>query len=87
MTFGPVILNWSPTAPELDRTMAQVPLAYFQMLFSMQGGGHNIVVNAADLNLVSVLQQQLQLQLNGMLHSTASSNEVPIVCPLNLNTP
>jgi len=44
---------------DIDRTMAQLPLAYFQTLFSMDDQGHNIVINADDLPLVSTLQQEV----------------------------
>jgi putative ABC transport system permease protein len=45
---------------DIDRSMAQLPLGYFQSLFSMQGQGHNIVINADDLPLITALQQQLE---------------------------
>jgi len=44
---------------DIDRSMAQLPLAYFQTLFSMGDQGHNIVINADDLPLVSTLQQKV----------------------------
>lgn len=44
---------------DIDRSMAQLPLAYFQTLFSMDGHGHNIVINADDLSLVPELQQRV----------------------------
>ena len=44
---------------DIDRSMAQIPLGYFQSLFSMGGQGHNIVINAEDLPLVSALQQNV----------------------------
>jgi putative ABC transport system permease protein len=44
---------------DIDRSMAQVPLGYFQSLFSMGDKGHNIVINATDLPLVSALQQSI----------------------------
>ncbi len=44
---------------DIDRLMAQLPLGYFQSLFSMAGHGHNIVINADDLTLVSDLQQEV----------------------------
>jgi len=44
---------------DIDRAMAQVPLGYFQSLFSMGDKGHNIVINAKDLPLVSALQQNV----------------------------
>ena len=43
----------------IDRSMAQVPLGYFQSLFSMGDAGHNIVINAKDLPLVSDVQQNV----------------------------
>ncbi len=53
---------------DIDRLMAQVPLGYFQSLFSMQGQGggkgggmgHNIVINAVDLTQVSTLQHRVE---------------------------
>ncbi|MBE9567220.1 MAG: ABC transporter permease [Proteobacteria bacterium] len=44
---------------DIDRSMAQVPLGYFQSLFSMGDGGHNIVINAEDLPLVPLVQQNV----------------------------
>ncbi len=45
---------------DIDRLMAQVPLGYFQSLFSMQGQGHNIVINAQDLTQVTALQHRVE---------------------------
>ena len=45
---------------DIDRAMAQLPLAYFQSLFGMDNEGHSIVINAKDLPLVAPLQQQLR---------------------------
>jgi len=45
---------------DIDRSMAQVPLGYFQSLFTMGDGGHNIVINAADLPLVAAVQQDVR---------------------------
>lgn len=56
---------------ELDRSMAQVPLGYFQSLFSMQGKeqgqgqGHAIVVDAEEIGLVPELQRRLQKIIAG----------------------
>jgi len=44
---------------DIDRSMAQLPLGYFQSLFGMGDHGHNIVVNAEDLTRVSSLQKQV----------------------------
>jgi len=50
---------------DLDRSIAEVPLAYFQDTFSMEGDGHQIVVNAPDLFLAPLVQQQVEAVLNG----------------------
>ena len=44
---------------DVDRSMAQLPLGYFQSLFSMGKQGHNIVINADDSSSVSVLQESV----------------------------
>lgn len=44
---------------DVDRSMAQLPLGYFQSLFSMGNQGHNIVINADDLTSVSALQESV----------------------------
>ncbi|MFV2004459.1 MAG: ABC transporter permease [Gammaproteobacteria bacterium] len=48
---------------DVDRLMAQLPLAYFQSLFNMGDQGHNIVINAEDLTQVAALKNTV----NGML--------------------
>jgi putative ABC transport system permease protein len=48
---------------DVDRLMAQLPLAYFQSLFSMGDQGHNIVINAEDLTQVAALKNTV----SGML--------------------
>jgi len=48
---------------DVDRLMAQLPLAYFQSLFSMGDQGHNIVINAEDLTQVAALKSTV----SGML--------------------
>jgi len=50
---------------ELDRSMAQVPLGYFQSLFSMPGQGHAIVVDAEEIGLVPELQSRLLAMIAG----------------------
>ncbi len=44
---------------DIDRSMAQLPLGYFQSLFGMDDQGHSIVINAKDLPLVTTLHQQV----------------------------
>lgn len=48
---------------DVDRSMAQLPIGYFQELFGMQGRGHNIVINGHDLTQVTMLRQYLQAML------------------------
>jgi putative ABC transport system permease protein len=49
---------------DVDRSMAQLPLGYFQSLFSMGKQGHNVVINADNLSLVETLQQSVNNILN-----------------------
>ena len=48
---------------EIDRSMAQLPIGYFQDLFGMDGRGHNIVINGHDLSQVPLIQHDLQTML------------------------
>ncbi len=48
---------------ELDRSMAQVPMGYFQQLFGMEGQGHIIVIDAPDLPDVALWQGRVEAQL------------------------
>lgn len=43
---------------DIDRSMAQLPLGYFQSLFGMQDQGHSIVINADDLSRAAPLQEK-----------------------------
>lgn len=49
--------------PELDRSMAQVSLVYFQEAFAMQRRGHSIVIRARHIDQVDELQQRIQTLL------------------------
>jgi len=57
---------------DVDRSMAQIPLGYFQSLFSMNNQGHNIVINAEDLSLVDALQSNVS-------HVIASRKELVVL--------
>ena len=48
---------------EFDRSIAEVPLNYFQDVFYMDGAGHQIVVNALDIDAVP----GTKLQVEGLL--------------------
>jgi len=50
---------------ELDRSVIEMPLAYFQEVYSMGDSGHLISVNAPDLFLADVVQQQVEQALAG----------------------
>lgn len=50
---------------ELDRSIAQVPLGYFQSVFSMDGQVHSIVANVQRLNAVA----EAKVQLAGLITS------------------
>jgi ABC-type lipoprotein release transport system permease subunit len=44
---------------DIDRNLAQLPLGYFQSLFSMQGHGHSITVTAGNLGEVDSMKRWL----------------------------
>ncbi len=50
-------------AIDLDRSMAQVNLAYFDEVFTMQGHAHNIVLRAAHIDDVEKLMQKVPAAL------------------------
>ena len=45
---------------EFDRSIAEVPLAYFQETFFMQGAVHEIVINTGNLDTVDVVRRQAE---------------------------
>jgi ABC-type lipoprotein release transport system permease subunit len=48
---------------ELDRSIAEIPLAYFQDVFSMDGSGHLIVINAPGIDQVPELEARVRAAL------------------------
>ena len=48
---------------ELDRSVAQISLVYFQEAFAMQRRGHSIVIRAPHIDQVDELQQRIQALL------------------------
>lgn len=52
-------------SPDLDRSMAQVSLAYFQDAFAMDGSGHSIALRAASIDDVPMLQKRVETLLDG----------------------
>jgi ABC-type lipoprotein release transport system permease subunit len=46
--------------PEMDRNIAEIPLAYFQEVFSMADAGHQVVVRGPDINATEALQRRVE---------------------------
>ncbi len=61
---------------EMDRTVAQIPLGYFQSIFTMDGDVHAIVVNAHTLGAVAPLKSQLQSELDNTKLSVLDWDEL-----------
>ena len=51
--------------PDLDRSIAEIPLGFFQDVFYMEGAGHQIVINAPAIDLVPELKLQVEKLLPG----------------------
>ncbi|MEH6585055.1 MAG: FtsX-like permease family protein [Halioglobus sp.] len=49
----------------LDRSIAEIPLGYFQSIFAMDDDAHSIVIKVDDLDDVAPLKQAVQSQLPG----------------------
>ena len=45
---------------DLDRSIAEIPLDYFQDVFFMEGAGHQVVIAAPDLSAVGSLRSQVE---------------------------
>lgn len=61
---------------QMDRTIAQIPLGYFQSIFTMDGEVHAIVVNAYTLDAVAPLKSQLQSELGDTTLSVLDWDEL-----------
>ncbi len=48
---------------DMDRALAQLPLGFFQDVFTMQGAGHQIVLEAESLNAVPELHARVETSL------------------------
>lgn len=49
--------------PDLDRSIAEIPLAYFQDVFTMDGAAHEIVITTTDLALVDDVVRRVSEKL------------------------
>ena len=62
-SFAAAVVNivgiFDSGVPDLDRSISEIPLGLFQDVFSMNGSGHLIVMNAADIGAVAELQSQV----------------------------
>lgn len=48
---------------DLDRNITEVPLGFFQEVFFMEGGGHQVVINTPDIDAVPQLQSRVETLL------------------------
>jgi ABC-type lipoprotein release transport system permease subunit len=46
--------------PDIDRSIAEVPLGFFQDVFYMEGAGHQVVIAAPDLDSVAAVRAQVE---------------------------
>jgi ABC-type lipoprotein release transport system permease subunit len=49
--------------PDLDRSIAEIPLGLFQDVFAMGGAGHQLVMTTPDLSYVAAAEQQAEFLL------------------------
>lgn len=59
-TVAEVVGIFSTGMADLDRSFAEVPLGFFQDTFYMNGAGHEIVVNAPDIERVPQMESRVQ---------------------------
>ena len=62
-SFAAVVVNvvgiFDSGVPDLDRSIAEIPLELFQDVFYMEGAGHQVVISAPTIDLVPALKQQV----------------------------
>jgi ABC-type lipoprotein release transport system permease subunit len=46
--------------PDIDRSIAEVPIGFFQDVFYMEGAGHQVVIAAPDLTSVDLLKPRVE---------------------------
>ncbi len=63
-SFAAVVVNvvgiFDSGVPDLDRSIAEIPLKLFQDVFYMEGAGHQVVLSAPTIDLVPELKLQLE---------------------------
>jgi putative ABC transport system permease protein len=58
-----VVGIFDSSIPDLDRSIAEIPLGLFQETFAMDGAGHQVVITTADLSLVPAAKEQAEALL------------------------
>jgi ABC-type lipoprotein release transport system permease subunit len=62
-SFAAAVVNvagiFDSGVPDFDRSIAEIPLGFFQDLFYMMGSGHHIVINAGSVDDVAELQRRV----------------------------
>ena len=46
--------------PDLDRSIVELPLGFFQEVFTMEGAGHEIVITAPELSMTATVKAQTE---------------------------
>jgi putative ABC transport system permease protein len=68
-SFAAAVLNvtgiFSSGVKEIDRNIAEIPLAAFQEIFYMNGAGHQVVIMAPSLGAVPELQARVETEIAG----------------------
>jgi ABC-type lipoprotein release transport system permease subunit len=63
-SFAAAVVNvvgvFDSGVPDMDRSIAEIPLAYFQDIFSMDDAGHQVVIKAASLAATETLQPHVE---------------------------
>jgi len=58
-TIATVVGIFDSGVPDIDRSLAEVPLRYFQDVFFMEGAGHQVVIAAPELASVDLLKERV----------------------------
>jgi ABC-type lipoprotein release transport system permease subunit len=68
-SFAAAVLNvagiFRSGVKEIDRNIAEIPLAAFQEIFYMDGAGHQVVITAPSLSAVPALQARVEAAIAG----------------------
>lgn len=59
-TIATVVGVFDSGVPDMDRSIAEIPLGFFQDVFYMQGAGHQVAISAPDLASVGMLKREVE---------------------------